>query len=188
MVQRPSPGSFMRPAARRALKLALRMHSAAFHPSATMDSAASHWLAAGTSSSSALAKTAMPHLGKSGTAAAAQELRKLPIRRLQRVCFSSRSARGLCGQYLVLNAASVMYQLHLRGCVAVPCTRMLTLCSSNGYILILLADFTVHVCTEPGSLRMPVCCISGAIATAVELHICVQNAGDARRELSSWSG
>ena len=100
--------------------MALRMHSAAFHPSAALDSAASYWSAAGTNSSPALAKTAMLHLGKSSTAA---ELRKLPIKRLQRVCFTGRGAYGLNGQYHVLNAATGEYQLHYRAYVLTTSTR-----------------------------------------------------------------
>ena len=90
MMQRPSPRSFMRPAARRALKLALRMHSAAAHLSATLSSPVSPWQAAGASFGSALSKAAVPNLGTSSRAATAMEAGKLPITRLQRVRFSSR--------------------------------------------------------------------------------------------------
>ena len=96
MVQRHALHSFMRPAARRALKLALRMHlSSAVHPSAALSSPASKSLAAGINSSSPLAKTAWPHLGCSKDAVTAKELGELRIKRSHMVSFSGTYARRL---------------------------------------------------------------------------------------------
>lgn len=94
ITQGQARNSFMRPAARRALKLALRMHSAALSPA--LASKPLQPLPSCTSSSSCTFKTSLPQSGSLNIwTAPAPELGRLAEKRLHKVGFSGAAMRNI---------------------------------------------------------------------------------------------